>query len=218
MGRPPLALLSGLRHATSGLPGILRAIRRLRDGCTTTCGQVRGAGEAIGAVSQPRRLVAPAYRQRRHPVNIVAVDPHARVLSQDEVLALLAEPLPLRLGMVEEDGWPLVHPVWHVFDGGVFRVLVGRTSRKAKVLRDSQRAYFTVDTTSGERARGVRGRANVRVIDGDTGLAVEVCRQELLKYTRTDKGSFAEEMLKWAGSGDMSVVELRPVRFGAFTY
>ena len=151
-------------------------------------------------------------------MNIVAVDPHARVLSQEEVVALLQEPLLLRLGMVDEGGWPLVHPVWHLFEGGVFRLLVGRMSHKAKVLRANQRAYFTVDTTAGEHARGVRGRANVRVVDGDVGQAVDVCRKELLKYTRTDTGSFAEEMLKWAGSGDMSVVELTPLRFGAFRY
>jgi len=151
-------------------------------------------------------------------VNIVAVDPHARALSREEVLALLEEPLVLRLGMVDEGGWPLVHPVWHVFEAGVFRLLVGRTSHKAKVLRATRRAYFTVDTTSGERARGVRGRAEVRVVDGDAGLAVDVCRKELRRYTGTDQGSFAEEMLKWARSGDMSVVELTPLRFGAFGY
>lgn len=151
-------------------------------------------------------------------MNIVAVDRHASVLSEDEILALLTEPLLLRLGMVDQDGWPLVHPVWHLFEGGVFRLLVGRASHKASVLRASRRAYFTVDTTAGERARGVRGRANVRVIDGDAGLAVDVCRKGLLKYTGTDTGSFAEEMLKWAGAGDMSVVELAPLRFGAFRY
>jgi Pyridoxamine 5'-phosphate oxidase len=151
-------------------------------------------------------------------VNIVAADPKARVLSEDEVLALLEEPIFLRLGMVDEKGWPLVHPVWHVFEGGTFRLVVGKSSNKAKVLRANQRAYFTVDTGSGVHARGVRGRTRVRVIDGDVDLAVDVCRKELLKYTGTDKGSFAEEMLKWARSGDMSVVELTPLRFGAFSY
>jgi hypothetical protein len=151
-------------------------------------------------------------------VNIVAVDPHAGVLSPDEVSALLAEPLLLRLGMTDEDGWPLVHPVWHVFEGGTFRLLVGRASRKATVLRAGQRAYFTVDDSAGGHARGVRGRATARVIDGDVALTVELCRKELLKYTGTDQGPFAEEMLKWAASGDMSVVELRPLRLGAFRY
>ncbi|MGH7393856.1 MAG: pyridoxamine 5'-phosphate oxidase family protein [Candidatus Rokuibacteriota bacterium] len=151
-------------------------------------------------------------------MNIVAADPEARVLSEDEVVALLGEPIFLRLGMVDEKGWPLVHPVWHVFEGGVFRLVVGKTSTKARVLRASQRAYFTVDTGEGGHARGVRGRAGVRVIDGDAGLAVDVCGKELRKYTGTDQGAYAEEMLKWARSGDMSVVELTPLRFAAFSY
>jgi nitroimidazol reductase NimA-like FMN-containing flavoprotein (pyridoxamine 5'-phosphate oxidase superfamily) len=153
-------------------------------------------------------------------MKIIAADPtgHARVLSEDEVVALLAEPIFVRLGMVDESGWPLVHPVWHLFDGGVFRLVVAKASRKAKVLRANPRAYFTVDTGSGAQARGVRGRATVRVIDGEVDRATDVCRRQLLKYTGTDKGPLAEELLQWARSGEMSVVELTPLGFAAFAY
>jgi hypothetical protein len=122
-----------------------------------------------------------------HSMNIVAVDPQARVLSEDEVLALLREPIPMRLGMIDGTGWPLVTPVWHVFESGLFRVAVGKTSHKANV-RENQRAYFTVDIdgTNGD-TRGVRGRATVRIIDGDVNLAVDASRKGLLKYTGTDK-------------------------------
>jgi len=34
----------------------------------------------------------------------------------------------------------------------------------------------------------------------------------------TDSDSYADEMLKWARDGEMSVVELTPLRFGAFRY
>ena len=34
----------------------------------------------------------------------------------------------------------------------------------------------------------------------------------------TDTGPYADEMLKWARGGGMSVVELTPLRFGAFGY
>jgi hypothetical protein len=153
------------------------------------------------------------------PMNIVTVDPQARVLSEGEVLALLREPIPMRLGTVDGQGSPLVIPVWHVFEGGVFRVAVGKTSHKASVLRANQRAYFTVDTGAAYGdPRGVRGRAKVRVIDGDIDLAVDVARKGLLKYTGTDKDSHADEMLAWARDGGMSVVELTPLRLGAFSY
>jgi len=152
-------------------------------------------------------------------MKIVAVDPQARVLSEDEVLGLLREPILMRLGMVDGKGWPVVTPVWHVFESDVFRVAAGKTSHKANVLRENQRAYFTVDTGGAHgEARGVRGRASVRVIDGDVNLAVDVTRKGLLKYTGTDKGSSADEMLKWARGGGMSVIELTPLRFGAFSY
>jgi pyridoxamine 5'-phosphate oxidase-like protein len=152
-------------------------------------------------------------------MNIVAADPHARVLSEDEVMALLREPLVLHLGVVDDKGWPLVHPVWHVFEDGVFRLGVTKTSVKARRLRAEPRAYFTVDTGSGPGGtRGVRGRASVRVVDGDVGLAVDLTRKQLLKYMGTDAGPLAEELLTWAREGNTSVVELTPLRFAAFSY
>jgi hypothetical protein len=153
-------------------------------------------------------------------MNIVAADPQARVLSEDEVVALLAEPIVMHLGMVDEKGWPVVNPVWHVFEDGVFRLAIGKTSYKAKALRANRRAYFSVDRggAPGGNTRGVRGRASVRIVEGDVDRAVDVCRKELLKYTGTDKGAYAEEMLGWARGGDMAIVELTPSQFRAFAY
>jgi hypothetical protein len=152
-------------------------------------------------------------------MNIVAADPHARLLSETEVLTLLREPIVMHLGLVDGKGWPLVNPVWHVFEGGVFRLIVGTDSAKATRLRADRRAYFAVDTgASSGSARGVRGRATAHVIDGNIDLAVDVCRKGLVKYTGSDEGPHAEELLKWARSGEMSVVELTSERFAAFGY
>lgn len=152
-------------------------------------------------------------------MKIVAADPMAGVLSEDEVRALLREPIVMHLGLVDGKGWPLVNPVWHLFEEGVFRVVVGKDSRKATTLRANPRAYFAVDISApGGDTRGVRGRAAVRVVDGDVALAVGVCRKALLKYTGTDTGPYAEGMLTWAREGRMSVVELTPSVFRAFRY
>src|SRR5262249_10842219 len=123
------------------------------------------------------------------PMRIASVDPQARVLSEEEVWALLREPILMRLGMVDGTGWPLVMPVWHVYEAGVFRVAAGNTSHKASVLRKNPRAYFTVDTGGdyGE-TRGGRGRASVRGIDRDGEPGVAVTRKGVPEYTRTGTG------------------------------
>ena len=152
-------------------------------------------------------------------MNIVAVDPQARVLSEGEILALLKEPIPMRLSMVDGHGWPLVMPVWHVFEGRRLSRRSRREFPQGQVLRANPRAYFIVDTGGAhEQTRGVRGRATVRIVDGDIGLAVDISRTGLLKYMGTNSDSYADEMLKWARDGEMSVVELTPLRFGAFSY
>lgn len=148
----------------------------------------------------------------------MAADPKVSVLTEDEVRVLLGEPLVMHLGMVDRQGWPLVNPVWHVFENEVFRVVVGRASHKVTVLRATPRAYFAVDTGASADTRGVRGRASVRVIDDDIPLALDVCRKALLRYTGTDRDEYARQMLQWARNGDMSVVELTPSVFRAFRY
>src|SRR5262245_15755440 len=120
-------------------------------------------------------------------MQIVAADPTVETLSEVEVRALLQEPIVMHLGLVDAAGWPLVNPVWHVFDDAAFRVVVGKASHKAKLLRAAPRAYFSVDKGgAGSDTRGVRGRASVRVVDGDVALATDVSRKALLKYTGTD--------------------------------
>ena len=125
----------------------------------------------------------------------------------------------MRLGMVDGHGWPLVMPVWHVFENDIFRIVAGKSSRKVNLLRANPRAYFTVDTGGAEgETRGVRGRADVRIVDGNVGLATDIARKGLLRYTGTDSDEYAQEMLTWARDGLMSVIELTPLRFGAFGY
>jgi hypothetical protein len=88
-----------------------------------------------------------------------------------------------------EKAGPSSCPSGTYFERGVFRIATGTTSHKANVLRVNQRAYFTVDTGGNYGdTRGVRGPATVRIIDGDVGLAIDVARKGLLKYTGTDKG------------------------------
>lgn len=152
-------------------------------------------------------------------MRIVAADAMASALSADEVRALLQEPLVMHLGIVDGAGWPVVNPVWHVFEDDLFRIAVGAASHKAKLLRATPRAYFAVDTgAAAGDTRGVRGRAAARVVDGDVARAVDVARKGLLRYTGTDSDGYATEMLQWARNGDMSVVELTPSVFRAFRY
>jgi hypothetical protein len=54
-------------------------------------------------------------------------------------------------------------------------------------------------------------------IDSENVIVTHLFRY-VVKYTGTDTNSYAEEMLKWARDGGMSVIELTPLRFGAFGY
>src|SRR5438445_7129743 len=66
-------------------------------------------------------------------------------------------------------------------------------------MNSGARAYFTVDIGGNNSdTRRVRGRARVRIIDGDIGLAIDVTSKELVKYKGTETGQDAAKMLKRA--------------------
>ena len=72
-------------------------------------------------------------------MKIVTVDPQARVLSEQEILALLRGPILMRLGMVDGHGWPVVMPVWHVFEGGIFNSSLDGNVRRAIDLHEGEK-------------------------------------------------------------------------------
>lgn len=151
-------------------------------------------------------------------MKIVSADPDGKPLTEAEVEELFAQPLNLRLGFVDADGWPVVHPIWFHYESssGHLWVNVAKESLKARSLRASGRAYFTVDT-EGENVRGVRGRVRVEFHD-DRDLAVKTVRDHILRYMGTLEGPIQEKLLGFSESGETVCIELIPEKFATWAY
>jgi hypothetical protein len=152
-------------------------------------------------------------------MKIIAADPDARALTEEEILLFLERPHLVRLGLVDERGYPVIYPMWFVFKDDRFWMCTARNSRKARLLRASPHAYFSVDIGEAGRApRGVRGRAEATLHDDDPDQAVEVTRCALIRYVGTTKGLMAETFLGAARRGETSVIELAPHHYASWSY
>lgn len=150
-------------------------------------------------------------------MHIVPADPAGRALNEAELRQLLTEPLNMRLGMVSEDGWPIVHPVWFWFEDEKLWTTVARDSLKARLIGKSDKTYFTIDTDGAKDIRGARGKAQARIID-DVPRTVDIATKQLLKYLGSTEGWMAELLLKDAREGQTRTLELTPLKYVAWTY
>src|SRR5687767_9651049 len=102
-------------------------------------------------------------------------DKEGRPMSKDELALYLEQPNIMRIAFVAEgDGYPVVHPVWHYFENGMFFVATDRDGQKARVLRKNPEMYFLIDSDPSDAPPlGVRGRAKASVID-DPAYATRV--------------------------------------------
>ena len=150
-------------------------------------------------------------------MNISAADQDTRLLTQAEVIELLQTPELLRLGFVDSAGWPVVHPVWFLYEGDRLWTTIGTDSLKARRLREDGRAYFTIDSQAEGNIRGVRGRARATVGE-DRERTIELQRALLQKYLGSEEGLIAEALLRDAQDGSSAVLELEPLKYLAWGY
>lgn len=150
-------------------------------------------------------------------MKIVKADSMTELLSEEEVHEILAEPLLMRLGYGDAEGWPVVQPVWFVFENDRLVTTVEKGTRKAVRLQADPRCYFTIDSSGPGGTYGVRGRARAQLSE-DQALAERVLRASLRKYLGSEEGPTAEALLQDAAGGELVTLQLEAVKFAAWRY
>lgn len=146
------------------------------------------------------------------------VDPWGSAMTERETVEFLQnEPLLMRIGVVDTDGYPLVHPVWFIYENEKFLLVSERQSTKVKTLQKNNKVYFLVDKVTKENGPcGVRGRGEAKVVD-DARYTQEVTRKQLLRYMGSLEGPVAKQMMESAKT-DTVVIEVYPKFLGTWCY
>lgn len=147
---------------------------------------------------------------------IVKVDPWARALSEKETLEFLQnEAHLLRIGIVDNDGYPLVHPVWFIYENNKFLIVSERGSAKVRLLHKNNKVYFVVDNVTKEDGPiGVRGRGVAKIVD-DSNHAEKVMQKLIVRYMGSLAGPMAKKLMRSAKT-DSVVIEVYPKFLGTW--
>ncbi|MGH9923324.1 MAG: pyridoxamine 5'-phosphate oxidase family protein [Nitrososphaerales archaeon] len=147
---------------------------------------------------------------------IVKVDPWGRAMSEKETLQFLqSEPLLMRLGVVDSDGYPLVHPVWFIYENEKFLTVSERNSAKVRILSKNNKAYFVVDrVTEKNGPSGVRGRGIAKIVD-DSNHAQKVMQKLIMRYMGSLDRPIAKKLMESAETESV-VIEVYPKFLGTW--
>lgn len=150
-------------------------------------------------------------------MNIIKADPITRLLSEAEVRDILSKSYLLRMGFNDSQGWPVVAPVWFVFENDRIVTTVERDSRKDKRIQEDERVYFTIDHSGPDVTHGVRGRARAKVVD-DHERTVRVVEESVKKYLGSLEHKLGAPLVEEAKKGNTVILELDPEKYAAWLY
>lgn len=154
---------------------------------------------------------------RPMPVKIVEAE-KGLGMSRSEALRFLSDSRStLQLGTTDEDGSPIIHPVWYYLHArsGRFYVITLTSSKKARNIRRRRTVYFDVDDDR-TPYKGVRGKATARLLPvGDA--STEHAERVFERYLEL-KDPTARDYIDQVRRGESVVVEITPMYLVTWDY
>lgn len=143
--------------------------------------------------------------------------PNAPGMEQSEIdIFLSTSKIPLRLGTVDLNGDPMIHPVWFHYSNGKLYLMSIKENRKVRNITGKNTVYFSVDTDA-EPHKGVKGKGTA-VILTDLGRSVPITEKMVSKYLGDLSTPMAKRMVDGVRKGSTVLVEITPHYFSTWDY
>ena len=103
-------------------------------------------------------------------------------LSEDEVKEFLSTDVLCRLGVLDDEGWPYVVPVWFLYQDGGFYIIPRERSDWARYMENDKRVYLDIDEPGTLRKVLVKGEAELIERPNVGGKWVEIANEMSYRY------------------------------------
>jgi general stress protein 26 len=141
-------------------------------------------------------------------------------VTQQEVVKFLEESkLNLQLATIDSDGYPVIQPVWYLYDKDADIIYVGTSKKSRKtenIKRKPDRIYFSIDDESSP-PKGVKGRGTAK-LSQDITKNTSIVEKLNMKYLGTTEHPLAKILIEAAKKGDEIVIEIKPKFFSAWDF
>jgi general stress protein 26 len=140
-------------------------------------------------------------------------------VTEEEVQRFLQSKLNMQLATIDEHGYPLIQPVWFLYDKESDKIFTGtqKTTRKVQSIRKNpNRIYFSIDDENFPY-KGVKGRASAKISE-DVQRNLKIIEKINLKYLGTLEHPLAKMLMDNTRNGTEVVIELTPRFFSAWDF
>jgi len=121
-----------------------------------------------------------------------------------------------RIGSIDKNGDPNVHPVWYYFDNDKIYFETGRDSRKAQNIKKKNTIYFCIDDDTAPY-KGVRGKGVATVLQ-NINKSLPIVEKLLVKYIGNLEDKMAKFLFNSVKSGESIVFEITPQFFATWDH
>lgn len=138
-------------------------------------------------------------------------------VTETEVIDFLARKLNLQIATIDEEGYPMIQPIWFMYDKESDKIYVNtqKMSKKGQnIRRNPDKIYFSIDD-SNFPYKGVKGRA-VAKISEDIQKNLPIVEKTNIKYLGTNEHPLAKMIMENTRNGIEIVVELTPKFYSAW--
>lgn len=140
-------------------------------------------------------------------------------VTEEEVQRLLQSKLNMQLATIDEQGYPLIQPVWFLYEIDSNKIFAGtqKTTKKIQSIRKNpNRIYFSIDDENFPY-KGVKGRASAKISE-DVRRNLQIIEKINLKYLGTLDHPLAKMLMDNTRNGIEVVIELTPQFFSAWDF
>lgn len=129
---------------------------------------------------------------------------------------LAKQKTPMRLGTVDRDGDPQIHPVWYHFASGRLYLMSDKNVRKIQNIRRKNNVYFSIDTDATPN-KGVKGKGTASIVT-DSSKMITIAEKIVTKYLGDSKVGYGKGLMESVKNGEEVVVEIIPMYYSVWDY
>jgi len=140
-------------------------------------------------------------------------------VTDDEVVNILESKLNMQLATLDEEGYPMIQPIWFLYDKASNKIYTGtqKTPKKVQNIRKNpDKIYFSIDDDNFPY-KGVKGRGVARVLES-AQENLPIVERINIEYLGTLEHPLAKMLMDNTRNETEVVIEITPKFFSAWDF
>jgi general stress protein 26 len=150
---------------------------------------------------------------------VQAIPSMPKPVTETEVNNFLESKVNIQIATIDEEGYPVIHPTWFVYNKESSKLYTGTqkmTKKVQNIRRNPDKIYFSIDDENFPY-KGVKGRAAAKTSE-DIQKNLPITEAINVKYLGTLEHPLAKMLLENTRNGIEVMIEITPKFFSAWDF